>query len=581
MESFEKIRNNQKKEPEPTIERLKKNEKTKERKFPEQIAINEEINKAEQRNLEYKYARETRISIGLAPEIELTSSIEYYLDLAERQIETNRKEQIILGNLEPGVKYQIEQETRTFPFGTAVNFNILFANKELLLEKYPDREEEIEQYFAKLNENYRQKYFETLKQLFNGIVAENVFKWDIMMREGAIDYSMTDKVMRFLRANPELLENFRGHTIFWNRREHLPPHLKDKSKEEVFRALLEERLDILRKYPEIKEWDLINEPLLREPYIEQGVNKNKVVFDPNKDIHYFVELFKQAKEINPNTKFYINEYGILSGNKLREFVEFVQKLKEYGAPIDGIGVQCHITEKDFASIAQLHENLETLSYLGLPIKITEFDVSREVIEKMYFPPEQRQKEKEKLIEEMRSFYVRSKELKAVFPETTSKKLKELLKGMTIAKYTGQKEQEIILEQVISSENEEQFLSSLKEKIGKIVSLNFDKDFDEKVEKSRADYVRKALTIFYGNPYVNGVYFWGFQDRLHWRSQQFGEHVGFFDDNFEPNKTGAELLRLLNEKWKTKITAVADSSGRIKFRGFSGRYKVKKLETKES
>ena len=414
-----------------------------------------DIERIDQRNLEYQQAREARESMGLSPEPESTVLEQEYLANAEKFIENERKKP-------------------DFPMGTSVDFTMLLADvpdREELVHRYPGREKEIDVYIQRLQNfdtKYKNGYTDILLNNFNGAVSEGTFQWMRMEHNGQVDYTEPDKVIDFLRAHPELQNNFRGHNVFWNRTRCLPEDLRGQTKEDIRKAVIEQRLEILKRYPGIKEWDLVNEPLSREPRLNNnGVDQDEVVFDPEKDFDFFVELFKRAKEIAPDTKLYANEYSILSGNQCGNYVKFIQKLIEAGAPIDGIGVQGHITEWDTASITQMKENLDDLAKLGLPIKITEFDISDEVIRKTYFP-----RNKEEISE-------------------------------------------------------------------------------KQMEEARADYTKKALTIFYGNPKVNGIFQWGFQDKSHWRSKD-GEHCGLFDDNFQPNEVGKTFQNLTQNRWKLNV-----------------------------
>jgi endo-1,4-beta-xylanase len=49
--------------------------------------------------------------------------------------------------------------------------------------------------------------------------------------------------------------------------------------------------------------------------------------------------------------------------------------------------------------------------------------------------------------------------------------------------------------------------------------------------------------------------------------------GLFTRNMEPKPSFYALNKLINNDWKTNITVSADNSGKIKFRGFKGRYRV--------
>ena len=541
----------------------------------------EELDSINKRNKNYEEARKLRASMGLAPEAESSASIESFIGDAERFIREERTENVVIDNLEPGREYEINLENPQFPFGTAIDFDLIFpisATREELLARYPDREREIDEYLSRIiSEKYRKEYLKIIKTKFNGLVPEDTFKWERMVGlNGERDFEATDRQMEFLRSNPELLRNFRGHNIFWNRTLHLPEHLKKKTKEEIKKEALESRLEIIRRYPDIKEWDLINEPLLREPHInENGVNVNEVVVDPIEDFDFFVELFKRAKEIAPESKFYVNEYSLLSGKKTAEFIDFIQKLKNAGAQIDGIGIQGHISEYDFASIDQIKQNLESLSKLDIPLKITEFDISDETVEKMYFSADARQKEKEKVYNIITSVYheaIKIKGLKSSNNEDIRSVLMDFLnQNLGEIKLISDEEKGLIVSQAIESSSEEEFVEKLKTKMGNTIKARIDSEFDGKVEELRSDYVKKAMIIFYGTQLVEGVYVWGFQDRAHWRSRNFGEHAGFFNDDFETNQVGNEYLKLTQETWRTKKLVVANSQGQATFRGFPGGY----------
>ena len=82
------------------------------------------------------------------------------------------------------------------------------------------------------------------------------------------------------------------------------------------------------------------------------------------------------KELTPDTKFYVNDYGIIL-NKYDRFALFQQLLRDLisaGAPVDAIGLQSHIGGDDALDWNMIKERVETLSEeFNLPIWITEFD----------------------------------------------------------------------------------------------------------------------------------------------------------------------------------------------------------------
>lgn len=306
------------------------------------------------------------------PTAEVEEQEKEILEMAEEYIQEERKRDFEAKRLNPGDMYRIELAQPSFPFGTAVNIELMLGRNGKFC-----RQDDFS--FDVCTKVYRREYNKNLFKYFNAITPENSFKWEVIARNGPADWRIADAAVRYLKKFPLVLKNFRGHSVFWNRRQRLPEFLRESSKEEIKRVLIARRLLMIKRYPEIKEWDLINEPLRREEKMEKGKNKNELVFDPEEDLDFYVEFFKQAKRINPKADFYVNEYSVLSGKSTDEYIEFIQELVERGAPVGGIGVEHHVTKNDFVTIAQAKENLDKLAELNLPIKITEFDVSDAVM----------------------------------------------------------------------------------------------------------------------------------------------------------------------------------------------------------
>jgi GH35 family endo-1,4-beta-xylanase len=89
------------------------------------------------------------------------------------------------------------------------------------------------------------------------------------------------------------------------------------------------------------------------------------------------EITKQMAEWvhngDPDAKLYLNDYDILTGNKLPEYMKQIRTLLKQGVPIAGIGVQGHLHAESFDR-DQLKRALDSLSIFKLPIKVTEFNM---------------------------------------------------------------------------------------------------------------------------------------------------------------------------------------------------------------
>ena len=89
--------------------------------------------------------------------------------------------------------------------------------------------------------------------------------------------------------------------------------------------------------------------------------------------------FQIAREVAPDIRLAINEFGVVSGFGTNEanidgYIEDIRDILAAGGEIDVIGVQGHMGE-GFTAPARLWEVLDRLAVFGKPIHVTEFDVA--------------------------------------------------------------------------------------------------------------------------------------------------------------------------------------------------------------
>lgn len=83
--------------------------------------------------------------------------------------------------------------------------------------------------------------------------------------------------------------------------------------------------------------------------------------------------FRAARAADPAAKLYINDYNTDGTNaKSTAMINLVRKLKAAGVPIDGIGVQAHLTVGGISS--SFGTNLANFAALGVDVAITELDI---------------------------------------------------------------------------------------------------------------------------------------------------------------------------------------------------------------
>jgi len=102
---------------------------------------------------------------------------------------------------------------------------------------------------------------------------------------------------------------------------------------------------------------------------------------------------------DPGAKLFVNDYDILTGVRLDDYMAHIRKLLKQGVPVAGIGVQGHLHAETFDR-AQLKRALDSLAIFKLPVRVTEFNMpgqrSKYYVDKIYVmtPEEEKVKAKE-------------------------------------------------------------------------------------------------------------------------------------------------------------------------------------------
>ncbi len=240
---------------------------------------------------------------------------------------------------EPGAQVRVEQLRHEFWFGAAL------ANQA---------------FNGGLNAQDTEKYRATFLANFNSAVTENALKWHSMERQrGKVDYSVVDAILKWTDEHEIPL---RGHNIFWGVPNMVQGWLKALDDDE-FRATLKARaLDVGRRYRgRFAEYDLNNE-MIHGNYYEQRLGP---------DITR--QMAQWVREGDPQAVLYLNDYDVLTGNRLADYIAHIRGLLRQGVPVGGIGVQGHLHGETFDPAA-LQNALDQLAQFKLPIRVTEFNM---------------------------------------------------------------------------------------------------------------------------------------------------------------------------------------------------------------
>ena len=251
------------------------------------------------------------------------------------------------GNPQSAATVRIEQRRAAFQFGTALQF-------ARLIRDTPD------------NRIYRQKTLE----LFNAASPENDWKWVTLAGDWGPGYSTEQAVagLRWLREN-----NFqaRGHVLVWPGWKNLPKSLHDlrgtPREREIPTIVLEHIREVARKTRGLlDEWDVLNEPFTNHDLMD--------IFGPE----IMPDWFKVARAEMPDAKLYFNDFSnhdaTTDADHVAHFEATTQFLIDRGAPVDGLGLQAHITNNPNSPENVLAVLDRYYAKFKLPVRITEFDV---------------------------------------------------------------------------------------------------------------------------------------------------------------------------------------------------------------
>lgn len=247
----------------------------------------------------------------------------------------------------PQARVALRQTRSAFLFGTAVDLSCL-------VEDTPD------------HRIYRAK----LLELFNAAGPENHLKWQPWIGDWGprFDREVTLAGLHWLQA--QRLPT-RGHVLVWPGWNNLPNSLRELAdsgrRDEIPARVLAHIADITaatREY--LHEWDVLNEPY-----------DNHALMDLfGRDI--MADWFHAARRGAPQARLYLNDYGnhdlYADRAHVDHFADTVRFLLEKGAPLQGLGLQGHIGNRP-NSLHAVRETLVLYARFGLPIHITEFDIS--------------------------------------------------------------------------------------------------------------------------------------------------------------------------------------------------------------
>lgn len=229
-------------------------------------------------------------------------------------------------------------------------------------------------------------FYKTVIKHYNVFVTENEMKPQyINPSKGTFSFDAPD---RFVAFGESVGASLRGHTLVWHNQ---VPQWWFKGEnggtatsEELLARMEEYISTVMGRYKgRIHTWDVVNEAISDGSSGLRDSDWVRIIGDLDGDgnAYDFMEYaFRYAREADPDAQLIINDYSLESDSrKLNDFYTAVRTMLEKGVPIDGAGIQAHVS-LGYPSIATFEQAIEKLASLkelnpSFTVQITELDVS--------------------------------------------------------------------------------------------------------------------------------------------------------------------------------------------------------------
>jgi GH35 family endo-1,4-beta-xylanase len=269
-----------------------------------------------------------------------------------RQADVNVQVVDQFGRPVDGAVVSVRQTGQAFKFGTAVTANYLTPTAT-----DPDS----------------LKYQAVLQQLFNTATIGNALKWPDFLANRQLGIDAANWIVSHALY-------LRGHNIIWPSRSLMPSSVWSQydsinssqgsvaAASYLQNAIAARIADAASTFAgKAGEWDVVNEPYTNHDAMD--VLGNSIV----------TAWYAAVRNYDPTALRVLNDYDIFENNGQNtahraNFNQWLAQLTAAGV-LDGIGEQSHYTESNLTDIATFGALLGTYSAYGLPIAITEFDVS--------------------------------------------------------------------------------------------------------------------------------------------------------------------------------------------------------------
>lgn len=212
-------------------------------------------------------------------------------------------------------------------------------------------------------------YGDVLAREFGYVTPENAAKWSVLAPAAdAYAWDDLDAIVAFAERHSQQVK---GHTLVWHQQ--IPSWVNDAMSADELRAALQAHIEqtLARYRGRIRAWDVVNEAV--DTNSASGYTES--IFWRKLGPSYIEDAFRWARAADPEVMLFYNEVGIERRGPKSDFTyALMRDLLERGVPVDGIGLQSHVSTHRYPSESDLRANIRRFADLGLRVNISEADV---------------------------------------------------------------------------------------------------------------------------------------------------------------------------------------------------------------
>ena len=164
-----------------------------------------------------------------------------------------------------------------------------------------------------------------------------------------------------------------GHTLIWHSQ--VPGWFftgdagNDISREELIQRMKNHIYTVVGRYKgRVKGWDVVNEAVSDDGSLRKS--RYYEIIGPD----YIKLAFQFARDADPDAQLYYNDYALTNKEKREGVIKLIKSLQQDSIPVHGIGMQGHLS-LDGPTVEEMEQSIINLSELGLPVMITELDIT--------------------------------------------------------------------------------------------------------------------------------------------------------------------------------------------------------------